>query len=563
MSGRRIRHAAALFFLAAAVLFLIANRGAYEGYFHGDDLDNLSWTRDAQGWDFLTGIVTPRYFPWNFRPAGHFYFFVMGRASGLDFPPYVAVLQLLHFINVGVLWLILRRLDVRPIAAACGALLFAFHWATFDAYWRPMYIFDVLCGTFCLLCLLAYLHGRWVIGLLFLWLAYKSKELAVMLPAVLAVYEFTIGERKWKRLLPYFAISMLFGVQSLVLNENLDNAYTMRFSFDALRTTVSFYAPWLAPLGWFGLALLLLPFYFPDRRIWFGLAMAGLILFPMLLLPGRLFSVYLYVPLAGLVIAWAAFLSRWHWAVPVLVVMFWLPWNYTQLRHYRRGALTVAADNRAYVQGIAQNRAKALGSQQFLFDGAPDELHRWGVEAALRLNYNPHIQIKWIGDKERFTGGEVALLTWDPVARTVHVAAGSLDQPRASYVRMDPETPVWQLKEGWYPREDNYRWIKPKATAWLHRPQGASVFEVVVNAPPVQIREVGRVELTVIVDGRVVGKAVFTTSAMHKVRWKIPASKPWPAMVEFLVRPAYRTRNDPRTFGVAIVSFGFYSRLEL
>jgi hypothetical protein len=33
--------------LALAVLFLIANRGAYKGYFSGDDLDNISWTSNS------------------------------------------------------------------------------------------------------------------------------------------------------------------------------------------------------------------------------------------------------------------------------------------------------------------------------------------------------------------------------------------------------------------------------------------------------------------------------------------------------------------------------------
>ena len=44
-----------------------------------------------------------------------------------------------------------------PLAALSAALFFLYHPATFDAYWQPMYVFDVLCGTFCLLSFLAFI----------------------------------------------------------------------------------------------------------------------------------------------------------------------------------------------------------------------------------------------------------------------------------------------------------------------------------------------------------------------------------------------------------------------
>ena len=51
-----------------------------------------------------------------------------------------------------------------------------------DAYWKPMYVFDLFCTTFCLASILLYAHGRWILSFIAFWLAYKSKELAVMLP---------------------------------------------------------------------------------------------------------------------------------------------------------------------------------------------------------------------------------------------------------------------------------------------------------------------------------------------------------------------------------------------
>ena len=55
------RRAGAALFLAMALLFLIANRGAYKGYFQDDELDNISWAPDVPKMEFLTGVLTPRF----------------------------------------------------------------------------------------------------------------------------------------------------------------------------------------------------------------------------------------------------------------------------------------------------------------------------------------------------------------------------------------------------------------------------------------------------------------------------------------------------------------------
>jgi hypothetical protein len=551
------RCAPVFFFAALALLFLIANRGAYESYFQDDDLDNLSWTHYSPWSTFATGIAAPRYFTGNFRPVGHLYYKVMGRLAGLRYPPFVAVIHALHFLNIIVLWLILKRLRIAPAAAALGVFLFAFHMAVFDAYWRTMYVFDVLCATFCLSAVLLYIKRRWVVGLLFLWLAYKSKEIAVMLPAVLALYEFTLGERRWKLLVPYFAVAVFFGVQGLLRNPNLDNDYTIRFTWPALAATLSFYGPKLIPLGWASLALLLLPFYFPDRRVWFGLGMFALLLFPMLFLPGRLFGAYLYLPLAGIAIAAAALVSRWHWAVALVLIAAWLPWTYSAMRRYRKAELTIGAANKLYVEGLMEARAKAPDARKFMYDGTPEAMHRWGVEGALRLIYKAPIEVRPLEERSRFTSGDVALLTWDPVARKVYTTAGSLDRPNASYITMGPETPVWQLKEGWFPRENRYRWTSPHAKASLYRPPNATRFEIVVNAGPGQMKDLGRVQLTVLLDGSRLGKGEFATASMHKFSWPLPRGAEGPCNVEILTTPEYHTGDDPRTFGSAIVAFGF------
>jgi hypothetical protein len=120
---------------------------------------------------------------------------------------------------------------------------------------------------------------------------------------------------------------------------------------------------------------------------------------------------------------------------------------------------------------------------------------------------------------------------------------------------------LWQLTSGWYGIDTPYRWIQPDATARLRRPAEAQRFEVVVNVGPVQIRDLGRVELEVSLDGRRLGSQRFTTNGWQTARWNLTPSAPGGVVVRFHVEPAFRpTGADRRTLGAAIVSFGFLPR---
>src|SRR5207245_5238839 len=116
---------------------------------------------------------------------------------------------------------------------------FGFHMALFDIFWKPMYVFDLLCATFSLAAILLYTQRRYVLSFVAFWLAYKSKELAVMLPAVLACYEFWLADKKnRKALIPFFAGSLWFGLQGVIRNPSVDNDYTFHFTLEAFRTCV-------------------------------------------------------------------------------------------------------------------------------------------------------------------------------------------------------------------------------------------------------------------------------------------------------------------------------------
>ncbi|MEO7142247.1 MAG: hypothetical protein ABI165_01960, partial [Bryobacteraceae bacterium] len=456
MSFAHDRRWLAVVFLALAILFLIANRGAYRGYFSGDDLDTLAWTHDSDAGDFVRGLLLPKFYAHNFRPAGHLFYFLMVRAAGLRFPPYVAVIQALHLLNIVLLWLLARKLGLSIPAAFAAALFFGFHMAVFDVYWKPMYVFDLLCGFFCLLSLLAFANQRIVLSFVCFWLAYKSKEVAILLPVVLAAWEWWFGARRWKRLIPFVPVSLFFGVSALLVNRSHDNDYTLRFSPEAIWTCVKFYFSKLFLIPYAGLAILPLPFLVRDRVVRFGVTAFLAFLAPMLFLPGRLFGAYLCVPLIGAALALGAvaaripsmrslrmghFLSRarkpavlvpdgasrtfFAWAVVVPLFALWIPYNYAWLRHDRRARLAAADENRAYVAALAAHARRYPRVATFIYNGQPDDIYPWGVAGALRL-VHPDATIVAVPEGEPGTVPEEAspwlgVLNWDAVRRRLTI----------------------------------------------------------------------------------------------------------------------------------------------
>ena len=411
------RRAGLLLFVAFAALFLTVNRDAYRGYFQDDEIANLSWAPDLTPLEFLEGIATPRFQPNNFRPVGHYYFHAVEQVAGLDFPVYVAVLHAFHLLNVWLLWLVMRRLGAAPFAAAAACLFFGLHMALFDDVWKPMYVFDVLCTTFCLLSLWCYATQRWVLSFAAFWLAYKSKELAVMLPVVLGAFEIWFGQRRWKPLVPFFLASLSFSVQGVLGNPNKDNDYTFRFTATALAKTSVFYAGRIFLIPYLGFVAPALAFLARNRRTWFGLAAMGLFFLPILFLPGRMFSAYCYLPFAGLAIAITGLAEGASPAALALFLALWLPMDSRELRLRRRETLANDDEVCTWMNGVRRFAAGGERVDAFVFSGTPAGFQHWGVEGALKYLYERgDLTVKEAGDAGAaalIKTRRVALLNWD------------------------------------------------------------------------------------------------------------------------------------------------------
>ncbi len=564
-AARRLAAGAA--FLAFALLFLIVNRGAYQGFFHGDELDNVQWTRYLTTADWLRGFLLPKYYPQNFRPAGHLFFNLLGRGVGLNHPWYVLAIHLLHLFNVWLLWRLLRRrLRVTAWAAGAGTLFFAFHMALFDALWKPMYVFDVLAATFSLLCLLSYSgSGRAALPLafLFFWLATKSKEMTVMLPAALAAWEYWFGARRWRRLLPFLALSLALGTQALLVNATRESEYTLRFSAPEILKCVRYYASRIFLLPYAGLFLSAVPFLLRDKRAYFGLSFFLVLLAPMLVLPGRLFSAYLYVPTVGLAMVAATAAARLHPAWVVAFYLLWLPFNHASLRAQRREALSLADENRRYVTKLEKIVAENPGADAYIYDGVPAALQMWGLGAALKYFARRGDVALYSAESSNLEknlreGSGAVLLSWDPVLRELTAFSRPSGEPDVSYIQVSRHAPVWQFGEGWYSLTGHFRWCRPYATARLRRPPAANAFELVVNMGPPPLGE--PIRARVFLNGRLVGSAELPRgSGWHTVRWTLPDDAPGTVRVEFRTDPPFVADRE-RPLGLAIGAFGFLPR---
>ncbi len=402
--------------IAIVVVFLALNYRAYDGFFQDDELDNISWAPFVSASEFATGFITPLFAVNNFRPTGHGYFALMGRAFGENFAPYMTPIFVIHLLNGLLLFLLLRRMTLGAWHALAGVAFFTLSAAAFDAYWKPMYVFDLLCTFFALASILLYSHRRWVLSFLAFWCAYKSKELAVMLPVVLLAWEYWFGERRYLRLAPFFAVSLSFGLQGLLLNPNKDNEYTFRFTWKALTATVPFYARKF--LLFRGSGLLVLPLVFiRDRRVWFGLVAAACFIFTLLFLPGRLYAAYLYPPLACATIALSAAASRVRPMYAWLALALWMPFNAHALRVLQGDELTGDDEAFAYVEAINRWVVRNPSATVLIYDGLPHIYHHWGVTAAWNIAHRTTTDRAYFHDwpeaKTALAAGSVAYAEWN------------------------------------------------------------------------------------------------------------------------------------------------------
>lgn len=558
----RIRPEAIVLLVTAAAV-VAENYRSYLGFFKSDDFSTLSWTPSLHLSNYLHAYFSLRFMPDNFRPVASVYYRVMDSLAPLQFPLWVVGVQAIALISAILLWFLLTRMNFRPLTCAIGCSLLLLHPSLFDANWKPMYVFDASCTLFVLLSILAYLRGRWIISLLSFYTAYRCKEIAITLPLALAAWEVLLGKRQWKRLIPFFALSVCFGVQAVLYNRSaVPNAYSLLFGIGSLRKTLPFYSRAALAFTGSGLTVAILSAFTRDRRAWFGVLAFWLLLITPLFLPGRLFAAYACVPMVGLIIAVASLVESRVISTRLALALFlvWVGFSGLKMRKYARNETAASAGGRAYVMQL-ETALRRRPSAEFtvVYNGLPDSIDPVSFQTIVnnltRTAGAEVVRLDEIGSVEPDASGSDLLLRWDEGNRRLYsesVALGTLP-----FLRVAAPRSAGQLLDGWYAVERGSRWTAPEATARLARPAIETIlradFFVPEGAPG------GPRSIAAIVDGGKLGSRQIT-GGVQAAEWPTPPATSKTSTVQFRITPPIKASGDPRQLGVVMLDFGFIQR---
>jgi hypothetical protein len=558
LKGLPDRYQSAILLFVTLGVFVVFNKAAFQSYFSDDDFANLALFEPW--WSLVRDTFTLALLP-NFRPVGAMFYKAMGPTAGFHFAYYVAALQTIHVATSLLLWLFLRRLGLRPIPAALGCAFFMLHVSSLPAYWKPMYVYDVLCGFWVVLSLLLYQRGRFVLSLLCAWLAFKSKEMELMLPVVLLGYEWffgrdqNAGKLRWRPLIPFFLISMSFGLQSLMI-KGPETVYTMHVTAANVWAGISYYGGRLFYAPFSGLIISIGLLFLGSRFVRWGVIGFWLLIAIMFGFPGREFGAYLYVPLLCYAVAVAGVAqAKPLWAALFLVL--WIPASYEELQTERKPLIAYHYEHLPYVTQILESLKTHRSPTAVVYDGSPIDFNAWGQEGLFPFalsHWNlPVYRASQPEAMEAVRRPGAILFTWDNLHRQVFTDTFPGDGNELAYVDFAKENPIWQLKSGWNPLSGDCRFTKAHAIIALRQPAGDT--DLVIGAQMLPEQEKLHQVLRVSLDGRIIGEYAFDKGGLHTPRWPVTASIESLKDVELDVNPmAY-----PDT-GVQICRAGFVPR---
>jgi len=297
-----------------------------EHYFFADDWDWL-YRAVLLTWQEQTSVL-PRW-AFNDRPVGALIFRGMYHVFGLNPLPFHWLCLLLHLLNMTLLLRLTRRLLNSWWVSAAGALAYGV-WsaANMGVSWMAD-IFDVFGETMILLCLLSFLsprRGLRALTPLLYFLAARTKEATIGLPAVLLVW--LLVEHGWhagwrqaaRRLWPYAIIVLVLVVVYAPLavqhQASPDKTYRMEITPRVYIEGMYFYfstmmygRPW--PFGrlirWLvTLAVMAAALRWRPRPALLGAAGFVVFLGPVIFMARQREQLYLYIPASFLVLMLAA-----------------------------------------------------------------------------------------------------------------------------------------------------------------------------------------------------------------------------------------------------------------
>jgi hypothetical protein len=412
------RRAPLLAGLAIGGMFVAFAGDGVGAYFTPDDMMNL----------YVSWSASPAALLRNDRPLGALVYRVMFARFGLHPLPYRILCMALLLANLALLYRFCRALSGSREVAALACLLGAYHAHLADLYYSTGTLFDLLCCLFFLLAFTWYLRVRqtgypsWrqTFGLLVLYgCALASKEMAVLLPVYIALYE---GRRMvrirflWLAapLTAVYAAWKVAGPRAMTANP----AYALHLSLhvflsawkaylnDLFYGAIAFNTVKLALL-W--IAVTLFAALARRREVWLAWCIAMLGVLPFVFIaPRGFFVMYLVLPGWYLLAAWALVGLR-EWLSRLAVTIAVRP---EQLALFVVVALLLISVHRtekplgkAWVAGAHQQIRGVLGVLQarfpimprggkVLFLSDPYDPDDWILTSMFRLQYHdPNLQV--------------------------------------------------------------------------------------------------------------------------------------------------------------------------
>ena len=589
-------------------------------WFQQDDFVWLNLPNQAHGWDGLLRTLFQPTVQGTWRPLSERVFFM---AFGCMFGSYALPYRIFVFFTMFANLALAESVTARLTGLRAAGFWAAIFWVANSKLatvmsWTCEYIL-VACGFFLLLALhffLRYIETGERRYYAWTWTAFLTGFLAmetnIVFPALAGSYALLCARKYFRRTLPFFAASAVYGILHLVLVPNQGTVpYTMHFDRAIPATLWTYWRRSFEPIGLRHLspfppiagvalmaactvALLAFALYQARRKQWLPLVLFGwylIMLGPVVPLRDHIMDYYLTLPamclamLGGYALAWAWRQgAAWKILSALLAAGFVLqhvPVGRRIAQWYRdRGQA-----QEALVLGVARAHELHPG-KVILLDGIDDDLF-WGAIAQ-----RPFLFLR-IPDVYLTPGSEAAISPhpeWDDVSKFVlpaDEARRGLDRdqvvvyragngplrnithqyeppagPAAASgpLRIDMADPLVtdRLGRGWYPLESGFRWMPRTASVRMPGPRTARQrLYVTAICPAAQIRN-GPLAMTVTVDGVRLPPAQFTKgNAESTFDFPLPPEAAGKSEIDITVEVSRTVRvgADLRDLGLAFGRF--------
>jgi len=304
-----------------AAWFLYFAGAGLRAWFSDDDLMNLYFASGKPVAGILGGFE---------RPFANLTLKALWSLFGFHPAPYRVVCFALILGNIALAAALMHRISGSGTVALLGSILFSFHSELSDIYFSTGTIYDLLCFAFYCAALLWYAAIRQAgrtprgideLGLCALaLLAMGSKEMAVTLPVMLAITEWTCGDKRhWRTTLYCGTIcAAMLAATMLKSPMSANEAYRPVFTLDVYEARWRNYLmkllytndSWTVDHGRIFLPVcLLLPAVVRRREAWWACALIFTASLPMLFVPQRNLYAF-YIPFLGFCLLLASALAR-------------------------------------------------------------------------------------------------------------------------------------------------------------------------------------------------------------------------------------------------------------